>query len=105
MPLPTAPTNYTAVVDPPSFGTLSWVNGANAVSVRHEVSIDGGQTWSRLDDDQVPTTTSDHSLPYPEPTQAGNATMTVMLRAKSINADGESGYTSVVSVITTEYAP
>lgn len=101
MALPSPPTNYAAVVDPPAYCTLSWVNGAGAVSVRHEVSTDG-VNWSRLDDDQVPTTTSDHSLPYPPP--SGN-TMQVYLRAKSINADGESEYTPVVTVITRSYDP
>lgn len=103
--VPQPPTNYTAVLDPPSYCTLSWVNGAGAVSVRHEISTDGGTTWSRLDDDQVPVTASDHSLPYPEPTLAGTSTLTVLLRAKSVNASGESGYTPVVSVTTTEYVP
>lgn len=103
--LPQPPASYTAVLDPPTFCTLSWVNGAGAVSVRHEVSIDGGATWARLDDDQVPTTTSDHSLPQPPSSSAGTNTLLVMLRAKSVNADGESAYTPTVSVTTTEYVP
>lgn len=94
MSLPASPTNYAAVVDLPTFFTLSWVNGAGAVSVRHELSIDGGATWSRLDDDQVPTVTSDHSLPEDS---------TVLLRAKSVNADGSSDYTPVIEVQTGNY--
>ena len=104
MSLPNPPTNYAAVVDPPSFCTLSWVNGAGATSVRHEYSIDNGATWQRLDDAQVPATTSDHTLPYPETSAGGTNTMTVLLRGKSRNAEGDSAYTPVVSVVTTEYS-
>jgi len=94
MPLPQPPTNYTAVVDLPTFTTISWVNGADAVSVRHELSINNGSTWDRLDDDQVPTVTSDHSLPVDS---------VVLLRAKSVNAAGESAYTTPVQVTTGNY--
>ena len=94
MPLPQPPTEYAAVVDPPTFTTISWVNGADAVSVRHEISTDGGQSWARLDDDRVPTVTSDHSLPQ---------SATCQLRAKSVNPDGESAYTDVVEVVTGNY--
>lgn len=91
--LPSPPTNYAATVDITTV-TLSWVNGANAVSVRHEYSRDG-QNWSRLDDDTVPTVTSDHSL------QEVNTLY--YLRAKSVNPDGESDYTPVVTVTTGDY--
>lgn len=94
--LPEAPTNYTATLDPPTFCTLSWINGDGAASVRHEISTDGGATWNRLDDDTVPTTTSDHSLPE---------SSTCLLRAKSRNAAGDSPYTPVVTVVTGGYNP
>lgn len=96
MPLPEMPANYSVVVDWPTTATITWANGADATSVRHELSTDGGVTWDRLDDDQVPTTTSDHSLPQGA---------TVHLRAKSVNASGESGYTSPVVVVTGSYDP
>ena len=94
--IPQPPTDYSAIVDLPTFCTITWVNGAGAVSVRHEISTDGGTTYVRLDDDQVPTTTSDHSLPIKS---------TCYLRAKSVNADGESGYCAPVVVITGSYDP
>lgn len=94
--LPQPPTNYTAVLDLPTFCTLSWVNGAGATTVRHEISSDNGTTWRRLDDDTVPTTTSDHSLPE---------SSTCLLRAKSVNASGSSVYTPTVTVTTAGYEP
>jgi hypothetical protein len=93
VPTPDPPTNYAAVVDIATV-TLSWVNGAGAETVRHEVSYDGGATYVRLDDDVVPTTTSDHGL---------NQDAACLLRAKSVNADGTSGYTPPVSVVTGGY--
>lgn len=95
MPLPNPPTNYAATVDITTV-TLFWVNGANAQTVCHEYSIDN-QTWHRLDDDTVPTVTSDHSL------QEQNTKY--YLRAKSRNAEGDSAYTPVVEVTTGEYIP
>lgn len=103
--LPSAPTNYTAVMDGPTFCTLSWDNGADAETVRHELSTDGGATWQFIDYDTVPTVTSDHSLPGPGSSVGGTNTLAVLLRAKSANQYGESGYTPVVSVVATEYVP
>lgn len=94
MALPQPPTNYSANVDLPTFTTISWANGADAVSVRHELSTDNGATWNRLDDDHVPAVTSDHSLPVDS---------VVLLRAKSVNASGESAYTEPVQVTTGNY--
>lgn len=95
MPPPEPPADYSAAVDIATV-TLSWVNGAGAETVRHEVSYDGGTTYVRLDDDAVPTTTSDHGL---------NQDSVCHLRAKSVGAGGESGYTPPVEVTTTHYEP
>ena len=96
MALPDPPTNYQAVLDYPTFTTISFTNGNGAVTVRHELSTDGGVTWSRLDDDIVPTTTSDHSLP---------TNCVCYLRAKSVNGSGSSAYTPEIVVVTGDYDP
>lgn len=91
--LPGPPTSYAATVEIANV-TLTWVNGANATQVIHEVSYDGGVTYNRLDHDEPPTVTSDHSL---------NQDATAHLRAKSTNASGESAYCTPVVVQTGNY--
>jgi hypothetical protein len=93
---PDAPTNYAAELDYPTTVYLSWVNGAGAVTVRHEFSTNSGVTWSRLDDDIVPVTESSHSLPE---------NSVVYLRAKSVSGSGSSDYAPVVVVVTGTYDP
>lgn len=93
--IPGAPTNYAGEVDITTV-TLTWANGANAQTIRHEVA-DDGVNWQRLDDDTVPTITSDHSLP--------EQNKVFYLRAKSRNADGDSGYTPVIQVKSGVYEP
>ncbi len=94
MALPDPPTNYAAEVDYPTTVYLSFDNGAGAVTVRHELSLDFGVTWSRLDDDIVPVTASAHSLPE---------NSVVYLRAKSVSGSGSSAYTPEVVVVTGGY--
>lgn len=95
--LPQPPTNYQAVLDGGAGATvtLSWVNGADATEVIHELS-QNGTDWEQLDHDTVPAVTSDHSL--------GQDTH-YFLRAKSRNSEGDSGYTPAVEITTGHYDP
>lgn len=93
--LPGPPTNYAGTVAG-SVATLTWENGADAISVIHEVSEDG-TNFQRLDEDFVPAVEADHGLPEQD--------KLFYLRAKSKNADGESDYTAVVELMSGHYDP
>lgn len=93
--LPGTPTNYAGTVAG-SVATLTWVNGAAAVSVVHEVSEDG-INFQRLDEDFVPAVEADHGLPEQD--------KLFYLRAKSKNDVGESEYTPVIELMSGHYDP
>lgn len=92
---PEPPSDYVALVDWPTYTEIWFTAGAGAHYTRHEISVDGGETWQRLDDDYAPVEYSTHSLPEDS---------TCLLRAKSVSAAGVgSAYCDPVIVVTGSY--
>lgn len=93
--VPQPPANYMALCDGITYTEIWFTSGDGAAYTRHEISVDGGATWYRLDDDYAPVEYSDHSLPQDS---------VCLLRAKSVGPDWqESGYTEPVLVVTGNY--